>query len=109
MGIPNFVAPRGEKLDLPHFKHDLPKYALSNVTSEALQWWDSFVEQIEQSMESSVSTKDTTWPFQEIVEVTRENYSLQEVQQNEPANIRLLQLRNAETDTIPEVMVHVTA
>lgn len=98
---------QSEKLDLPHLRHDIPRYSSSNMSSEAIQWWNSFVDEIERSMDAT-SHVMTTWTFQELVEVILESQTAlttQETQQDDVISDRLLQMRGAETDSIPEVPV----
>lgn len=99
--------PQSEKLDLPHLRLDLPKYVSSNITSEALQWWDMFITQIEQSMDASTAARNmaTTWIYQELVEVSEASQAIETTAEREGINDRLIQLRASETNNIPEVMI----
>lgn len=95
----------------------MPKYAASNMTTEALEWWMSFIDHVEKSIDMpAASSVLTTWNFKELVEVVRDSRAAstaasmtEQTQQCEltdcrAVNDRMLQLRSAETNPIPEVL-----
>ena len=91
-------------MDLPYLRRDISKYSVSYMSTEAIQWWISFIDVLESSMETTPSVA-TSWPYQELLEVIQDNQTvLQQIQHNEPQNDQLHRLRAAEIDPIPEVI-----
>ena len=49
-GVPGLVVPNEAKVDLKHLRADLPKYAIAGLTSVTVEWWQSFIGTLENSM-----------------------------------------------------------
>ena len=63
-GVPDLVIPNEAKVDLKHLRADLPKYATAGLTSVTVEWWQSFIDTLEQSMkEQSSASESSSWLY----------------------------------------------
>ena len=68
-GVPTLVTPNEAKVDLKHLKADLPRYASAGLTSATIEWWQSFIESLENSMrEQQQSAASSSWLYSEPLE-----------------------------------------
>ena len=67
--MPKLVKPKGDKIDLPRLKQDIPKFqALSGGDR---QWWQKFLEDFESSLSSSSDTATAEiWPFEDLQKIS---------------------------------------
>lgn len=88
-GIPSLVLPNGGKLDLAQLKRHIPKY---RINDEAILWWNSFIESCLDSPQ-----QEDSWLFEDLLLLK------QSVVEQESIPSNFLDLRAAETTSIPEV------
>ena len=64
-GIPGLVSPSSAKLDLCGLKRDLAKFHKVGISEPNIDWWHTFLEELEQQM-GSIDSVDS-WPLEKII------------------------------------------
>ena len=101
-GVPDLVTPNEAKVDLKHLRADLPKYATAGLTSVTVEWWQSFIDTLEQSMEEqSSASESSSWLYSERLQLSMNGVRRARSTASLPS--QLIAMRELETNPLPEV------
>ena len=101
-GVPDLVIPNEAKVDLKHLRADLPKYATAGLTSVTVEWWQSFIDTLEQSMkEQSSASESSSWLYSELLQLSMNGVRRARSTASLPS--QLIAMRELETNPLPEV------
>ena len=101
-GVPTLVTPNEAKVDLKHLKADLPRYASAGLTSATIEWWQSFIESLENSMrKQQQSAASSSWLYSELLELARNG--VRRGRSMASLSSQLFAMRAAETEALSEV------
>jgi hypothetical protein len=102
-GVPGLVAPNEAKVDLKHLRADLPKYATAGLTSVTVEWWQTFIETLDNSMKEQLSTlPSSSWLYSELLQLSRTGVRRARSMASLPS--QLIAMREMETNPLPEVL-----
>ncbi len=100
--MPGLVAPNEAEIDLKHLRADLPKYATAGLTSVTVEWWQTFIDTLENSMKEQQSTPpSSSWLYSELLQLSRTGVRRARSMASLPS--QLIAMREMETNPLPEV------
>lgn len=105
-GVPGLVVPNEAKVDLKHLRADLPKYATAGLTSVTVEWWQSFIDTLENSMKEQLSSDSalpsSSWLYSDLLQLSRTGVRRARSTASLPS--QLIAMRETETNPLPEVL-----
>ena len=106
-GVPGLVIPNEAKVDLKHLRADLPKYATAGLTSVTVEWWQSFIDTLENSMKEQLSSDSalpsSSWLYSDLLQLSRTGIRRARSMASLPS--QLIAMREMETNPLPEVYI----
>ena len=100
-GVPTLVSPNAAKVDLSALKSSLPRYATSGLSPPMIQWWEAFVQMLEDSWKSTFDVVLSSWLFSDIVHIKQSARLVRVQSPRIPAQLE--HMREDEETPIPEV------